>query len=210
MQCGTGWISEVKSCQELRPDENGQLWMKILRKFISIFDRIEVSLAVVSCVLIAFVGLAICYEVVMRYFFNNPTTWSAEVSRFALVYITFLGVAWVLKKEGHVKVDILTSRLSPRTQALVNAIHSIISAIVCLVIIPYGVKLTLQSIQMGYRIQSELGTPYFLILIVVPVGIFLFFVRFLRKASEYLAKWRAAAPRKEHGYEPKPQAAHER
>lgn len=163
---------------------------KVLKKIPVIFDRIEVSLAVVSCAIIAFITLAVCYTVVLRYFFHSAVDWSAEVSRISLAYITFFSAAWVLKKNGHVKVDILTNYLSLRTQALVNMIHSIISAIACLVIIWYGVIVTVESIQIGYRLESELRTPQFLILIVVPMGLSLFFIRFLRKAFEYWTSFR--------------------
>lgn len=151
-------------------------------------------MAVIAAVLIVLIALAIIFEVVMRYFFNKPTIWTVEVSRFALVYITFLGAAWVLKEDGHVKIDMLLNRISPRSQALLNAITSIIAALVCIIITWYGIKVTIESIQIGYRMETELRTPQFLILYIVPLGMFFFFVRFLRKAYSYLGERRHLAP----------------
>ncbi len=165
--------------------------MRILRKVAGIFDRIDTLLAVVASVLIFFIGLATLYEVVMRYFFNNPTAWTVEVSTIALLYIAFLGAAWVLKTERHVKIDIVLNQLNPGHQALLNMITSVISAIVCLVIAWYGVKATLESFQIGFRLETALQTPQFIVLAVIPVGSFVFFVRFLKRSYGYLVGWRA-------------------
>ncbi len=167
--------------------------MKILRKADRIYDRSEAVLAIAAGVLLVFTGLATVYEVVMRYFLNSPTTWTVEISRFALLYITFLGAAWVLKREGHVKVDIVLNQLNPGTQALLNMITSVISAIVFLVIIWYGIDVTVESFQIDYRTPTMLRTPMFLILAVIPVGSFFFFVRFLKRAHGYLVEWRTPA-----------------
>ncbi len=167
--------------------------MKIVSKIARVIDRIEIILAIVAGGLIVFIGLAICYEVFMRYFLDSPTIWTVEVSRFTLVYITFLGAAWVLKIDGHVRIDIVLNRLNPRINALVNVIHSIISAIVCLVVVWYGVVVTMESFQLGYRLETELRTPQFLILVIVPIGTFFFFTSFVKKIFDYLAVWREPA-----------------
>ena len=167
--------------------------MKVISKIASIFDRIEAILAIAAGSLIVFIGLSICYEVIMRYFLDSPTIWTVEVSRYSLVYITFLGAGWVLKEDGHVRIDLVLNRLTPRTQALLNIIHSIIGAIVCLIIVWYGIVVTIESFQIGYLLETELQTPQFLILMIIPIGTFIFFVRFLRKTLDYLAVWREPA-----------------
>ncbi len=169
--------------------------MKILRKVDRIYDRSEAVLAIVAGALLIFLGLATVYEVIMRYFLNSPTIWTVEISRFTLVYITFLGAAWVLKQEGHVKVDIVLNQLNPRTQSLLNVITSVISAIVCLIVTWYAVKVTVDSFQIGYRMDTVLRTPQYIVLAIIPVGTFFFFVRFLKRARGYLIEWRALADR---------------
>ena len=51
-------------------------------------------------------------EVFLRTFFNRPQEWVMELSEYALLYITFLSAAFVLKKEGHIVVDLVTCRLN--------------------------------------------------------------------------------------------------
>jgi hypothetical protein len=46
------------------------------------------------------------YEVIMRYFFNNPTSWSMELTQYLFCTMVALGGGWVLLTKGHVNVTI--------------------------------------------------------------------------------------------------------
>ena len=92
----------------------------MLKKVGNIFNHCNRALALVAGVVTVFVMLAINYEVFMRYFLNRPTLWTLEISEYSLVYITFLGAAWVLRKDGHVKIDLLVRVLKPRSQIILN------------------------------------------------------------------------------------------
>ena len=112
--------------------------MKLLAKVSTIFDRTVSYLAFVAAVLIIFAMLSVGAEIVMRYFLNRPMIWVMEVTEITLLLITFLGTAWLLRREGHVKVDIVLSHLNPRAQALLGIISSIIGIIVCMVLVWNG------------------------------------------------------------------------
>ena len=114
--------------------------MRLITKAGSIFDRTINILTVAAIVILVFVMLSVCAEVILRYFLNRPLIWVVQVTENSLLYIAFLGAAWVLKREGHVKMDLVLNRLNPATQYLMNSITSIIGAIICLVITWYGVK----------------------------------------------------------------------
>ena len=59
------------------------------------------------------------YEIVMRYVFNAPTDWVFEFNYLIHgPYFLLLG-AYTFAINGHVNVDILYARLSPRTRAVV-------------------------------------------------------------------------------------------
>lgn len=50
-------------------------------------------------------------NVVLRYAFNSGITISEEISRWAFVWLTFLGAIVALKEHGHLGSDMLVSRL---------------------------------------------------------------------------------------------------
>ena len=50
----------------------------------------------------------------MRYFLNRPLVWVLELTEYALLWVTFLGAAWLLRQGGHVQVDVIVDFMSRR------------------------------------------------------------------------------------------------
>ena len=164
--------------------------MKIT-KFVSFFDRTIGVLALLGALVLVFTMLIVDYEVVARYLLNRPTAWMLEVVEYALLYLCFLGATWVLKEEGHIKMDLVLNRLNPRVQVWLNIITSFIGVIICLVITWYGVKVTWGLYQSGQYYAAFLKPPKYIIVGIVPVGCFLLFIQFLRRTYGYLKSLRA-------------------
>jgi TRAP-type mannitol/chloroaromatic compound transport system permease small subunit len=61
----------------------------------------------------------VLYEVLMRYAFNAPTVWGFEATAFFYGMHYMLGLSFMENVQGHVRVDIVTSRLPPKVQAAV-------------------------------------------------------------------------------------------
>ena len=80
-----------------------------------LFDRMVSLCALLAGGLIVVVCAVTFYEVVARYVFNAPTTWSLDISIYAMFWACFLGGAYTLREGGHVAVDVrlrfLTLRL---------------------------------------------------------------------------------------------------
>jgi TRAP-type C4-dicarboxylate transport system permease small subunit len=53
-------------------------------------------------------------QVVARYVFHAPISWSEEWARFALIWLAFLSAAFVMAEGRHIAVDVVSARLSPR------------------------------------------------------------------------------------------------
>lgn len=165
--------------------------MKSLKKLAIVFDQTLIVAAVISCALITLVMMSIALDVVMRYFFGRPQIWVLETTEISLLYITFLASAWVLKKERHVKMDLLLNRLSPSAQALCNGITSIVGSIICFIISWYGTLFTWDQLVRNVRRETLLNIPNGPIVVIIPIGCFLLLIQFLRRSSEYFTEWRS-------------------
>ncbi len=172
--------------------------MKVLTKVTAISDRIIGLFALFAALLIIFMMLAINFQVVMRFVVGKGLLWILEVGTYGLLYIAFLGSAWLLKSEGHVKMDMVLSRLKPRPQAALNVITSILGIIISLVLIWWGVSVTWEHFQCGYYLKSVLWPPTWPLLAVIPVGSFLLFIQFLRRTYGYVREW-GTTPDKDQG-----------
>jgi C4-dicarboxylate transporter, DctQ subunit len=161
--------------------------LKHLRKY---FDNLLAFLALLAALLMVFIILAVDLEVITRYVFNSPIIWVVEVTRYCLLFMTFLGTAWVLKNERHVSVDLVLNQLSSKTRALITTITSLLCAAVCLILTFFGAWVTLETYQLGYLMASELEPPQFIIHFIVPVGFFLLSIQFLRRTYLHMKSWK--------------------
>ncbi|HEX78192.1 MAG TPA: TRAP transporter small permease subunit [Dehalococcoidia bacterium] len=64
----------------------------------------------------------ICYDVILRYAFHNPTIWVLETSFMIFGGYFMVAGAYNLFIGGHVKLDIVYRRLSLRTQGILDSI----------------------------------------------------------------------------------------
>ena len=171
--------------------------MKPLTRITAVFDRTLNLLAYLAAALIAFIMLSVSYEVVMRYFFNRPPVWVIDITEILLLYIAFLAVAWLLREEGHIRMDMVLTQLKPRPQALLNIITSTICAIIFLIVTWYGARLTLEYFQTGYFLPTHLKIPQGFVASIIPVGSFMFSIQFLRRAYGYSGSLRASHDREQ-------------
>ncbi len=164
--------------------------MKLISKLTSFFDATINLLALLGAVILVFTLLVVNYEVVARYVLNQPSAWELEVVEYSLLYLAFLGAAWVLRNDGHIRMDLVLNRLEPRVQVWLNIITSLIGAIICFIITWYGVKVTWDHFQAGLYFAAYLKPPKYIILAIVPVGCFLLSIQFLRMTYGYIRSWR--------------------
>ena len=161
--------------------------MKLQKEAGTIFDRILNLLAWLAIGIITCMEILVASEVFMRYVLNRPHAYVDELVKYSIVYITFLGAAWLLKSDGHVKLDLVVDRLSTRSGSVLNIVTSIVSAIVCLIVGWYGSLLIWNSFREGFHMNSVLAPPEWIIFLIIPIGFFLLFIQFLRRAYGYFA-----------------------
>lgn len=162
--------------------------MKIIARA---FDVLIDGLFSFGCYLVLFSFLVVVGDVTLRFFFNYPIQWAVEFTEYALMTVTFLGSAWVLKKEGHVNIDVVLVMMSKKTAAAFTTITSIIAGAVCLSITYYAIELTIQRYEMGSRMVGQaLEIPQAPLIAILPLGIFLFALEFFRRAYTNMKLWR--------------------
>lgn len=166
--------------------------MKLLTKSSSVFDYIIGSLTYLAAAILTFIMLAVCWDVIARAAFGQPLKWVLEFSEYSLLYITFLGTAWVLKNERHVIVDIGLNQLNPGNRALLNVVTSILGVIICLFLTWYGWDVSWEHLVQGFYQPTMIKPPDFPIFVIIPIGSFLLTIQFLRRACKYVGDWRAS------------------
>lgn len=153
--------------------------MRYLVKAKAIFDRITDICIALSGAIIVFMMLAITAEVFMRHIFHGALPWVTDLTEYSLLYITFLGAAWVLRKDGHVRLDLVLNNVGTRTKLILNSTTSFIGAFICLIITWQGIKLSQWAIETGIEVMKAIQIPKWVPLIIIPIGALFLTVQFL-------------------------------
>lgn len=74
------------------------------------------------------IGFLTVADATLRYGFNRPLPGTFELTELVLAVIIFFGLPYTGLIDGHVAVDILTARLSPRAQHAFIAVTSLVVA----------------------------------------------------------------------------------
>jgi TRAP-type C4-dicarboxylate transport system permease small subunit len=166
--------------------------MKVHRTLLRRWDRLNDAIMVLAGVLLWGQMVIVNIEIFSRYI-GRPTTWVAEISSILILWIPFMIGGWVLRKEAHVKMDLLIEHLSPRFQALVNFVTSLIGVTVMLIVTVAGFLTTLSWI--GNKTPTMLMLPRSPIIGIIFVGSLLFAIQFFIRTLENLDQWRTGQVR---------------
>jgi TRAP-type C4-dicarboxylate transport system permease small subunit len=145
------------------------------------FDRLLDFFAFLAGVIAAFVTVAVCAGIIMRFIFNRPMAWVIEISEYSLLYMAFLSAAWVMKNNQHVSVDLVYNSFSLKHKVIADLFTSILGGVVFLIVTYYGFKVTRNQYITKYFTPTFLEAPKFIITLIIPFGSFLLLIQIIRK-----------------------------
>jgi TRAP-type mannitol/chloroaromatic compound transport system permease small subunit len=125
-----------------------------------VIDALSVWTGKIASFLMAGLVVAICYDVGMRYIFNQPTAWGFELTYMVYGAYAMLGVAYCEKFKAHVRMDMLYAKLSPRAKAWVDVVCYLLLFFPFLIVLTYKCgDHTLWSLQAGERSSVSVWCP---------------------------------------------------
>ena len=99
--------------------------MYVLKRIVKILDSITLWLARATWWLIIPLMAVLAYEVVVRKLFVSPTIWAMDISYMLNGILGMTGAVYALYRGGHIAIDFISEKWSPRTQAALNAVYYI-------------------------------------------------------------------------------------
>jgi TRAP-type C4-dicarboxylate transport system permease small subunit len=152
-----------------------------VRRFLS---RTLDATAVFSAACIAFITLSICCEVIARYFLHRPLRWTVEISEYLQIYFAFLSAAWVLRKKGHVTLDIAVGRLSPGGKRAFRIFTDILGIIAAATLCLFAAIVAVEQYLLGTPVIKSLEIPKWIVIAPIPLGMFLVTAEFFVKLAD--------------------------
>ena len=136
------------------------------------------GLAALAAVLLGASALAITVDVVGRNIGVGTLPWILEVSEYVLPLATFLVAPWLLRRNEHVRLDILL-RAWPGLGHVTNVVGLAVSAVLVL----YGVRTILNSADQGAMVFKSVVFPEWWLYAPVPLCFTLLAVEFVRRLA---------------------------
>jgi TRAP-type C4-dicarboxylate transport system permease small subunit len=157
-----------------------------MERLVAIYEKTIAMFAFLGALVVGGMALWITYEVLMRYFLERPTFWAVDLSEYAMLWAAFLAAPWVLRREGHVRVEVFVERMSRENQRRLGIVTSALGAVVCAIMAWQGGATVLDFYARGVTVAREWQVPQFLVYLAIPIGSTFLTVEFVRRAGRYV------------------------
>jgi TRAP-type mannitol/chloroaromatic compound transport system permease small subunit len=137
--------------------------------------------------------LLVVYDASARYLFSTGSIALQELEWHLFDLIILFGIAYTLRENSHVRVDIFYATYSEKTKALIDAIASIFFILpLSLLIIYIGVEFVSQSYMQHEASSNPGGLEYrFLVKSLMPLSFLFLLLQAIKDVVVNFSKWRS-------------------
>lgn len=149
--------------------------MNFLKNSVKIIDKINTTIGKTVSWLTLLLVLVVCYDVIVRYVFNESSVALQELEWHLFALIFLVSAAFTLKIDEHVRVDVLYTNFSEKKKAWVNLLGSIFFLIpFCVIVIISTQDFVLQSFVNAETSPDAGGLPArYILKAFIPLSFFL-------------------------------------
>lgn len=144
------------------------------------YDAIVTLMALIAAGMLVWLMVSILISVTMRNTGLQPMAWLFTSSEYALLYMTMLGAPWLVRRKGHVHIELVTAALPPRWRRVLSRAVALGCVAVCGVLAWKGIELVQLNIARADFDVRAYYFPRWLLTIAFPVSFGLMAVEFAR------------------------------
>lgn len=161
------WAAGVKSSPPAAASPRG-----LLKWVAANFE--EMVCAILLTILVGAISAAVFF----RYILNSPLPWPEELSRFALVWLTFIGASVATKRHGHIVVDFAGLFLPNRARLWIALATDLVVIAFLILFVVYGVHVVER---MWVAVSAALSIRMGYVYLCIPLGSALMIVHMVRQ-----------------------------
>jgi len=121
--------------------------------------------------------LVVTLDVILRYIFNKPLLWSWDVNMQLLGVLAVMGAGYTLLKRGHIGVDVIALRLSPRARTILGLIVAPLFFLAIGVLLWKSGQMAWTSVLRKEVMTGAFHTPLYPFRVLMVIGVFLFLLQ---------------------------------
>ena len=158
----------------------------MLKKYSAFLDHVDKALLFLLAVLSACMVGIMLYQIVLRYCFASANVWAEELARFMFVWVTTLGASVAIRRNVHLRVDLVVDFLKPRPRFILQIITYTLILLFLVYLCRLGIDLMSRTmINKSAGLRLPMAYPY----AAIPVGaafMVLSCIEFIAKKCEEL------------------------
>lgn len=154
---------------------NRRLWKAI--------DAVEVAVLAAGTAALALLLIA---NVIARSFFRS-LYYAEEISEFLVIFITFAGTSYGVRKARHIRMGAFFDLMGPRLEKIFIFAISAVAALVMFLMFRYSLAYLLAMSRVAQHTPA-LRLPSWIFVVIVPVGFFMSGVQYVRTMVRNLAR----------------------
>ncbi|HCJ59097.1 TRAP transporter small permease [Lutispora sp.] len=140
--------------------------MAVARAINKVSDLLDKICSVILVAMLAGMVLTTSLQIICRVFFT-ALSWSEEVTRYLLVWSTFIGAGCVYKKGGHISVTFAQEKLPQKLQKGAQILVHLLCGALFAIAVYYGFK---YMDKQGTQLSAALRIPMSLMYMAIPLG----------------------------------------
>ncbi|MDR1535438.1 MAG: TRAP transporter small permease [Planctomycetota bacterium] len=137
--------------------------MKIIDK---IWDYVETWMSVFAMLIMI---ISIFLQIIFRYVIQSALPWSEESARYAMIYLTFIGVSAGTKIGAHFAVTVFVEALPKKLQNILNTLVHLLCAVLFAAYLLLAIDMA-QNIYSTGQLTPAMQLPVYLIYSSLPLG----------------------------------------
>ena len=113
------------------------------------------------CIILVLLTSTVFSQVIARYILHAPLSWSEELARFLLMWLSMLSAAYAFKVKSHFALRILVTRISPKFQFNISILVHLIVMLFFIGLTYFGVVFLIGvSGHVAPALQIPMEIPY--------------------------------------------------
>ncbi|MFV0498240.1 MAG: TRAP transporter small permease [Candidatus Fimivivens sp.] len=133
--------------------------------------------------LLLIMSLAMGAQIIARYIFNSPLSWSEELSRFLFVWSGFLSISYCFNKQISIKIEQLVSFFPQKVAAVFKIVEKTIMLLFYIYMVPFAWTYFNNAIMSG-QLSPAMQIPMAFVYIAPLIGFFLSIIRLMQGVVE--------------------------
>ena len=145
----------------------------MLRKIV---DKIEENALVYSYL---FTIPLLFAQVIFRYVFKNPLTWSEELARYLFIWQVWLGSAYCVTQNRHIRIDVFTGKMPEKVFKAFEIVITLITIAFCMFMFRQGIAV-FHKIARLHQTSPALKIPMQFVYLCIPVSTALMMLHYIQ------------------------------